>query len=142
MKLEITKERVLETVEKYPQSKGALKTLFPEAFIEKIRINIQKGDVLVSKKDNKSYLISIDGEKYVRIVGLHSAYAWENKTRPIDQFHITSKDISVIFPQRKFNDYVLKRGAKFYNIISGQEILGIDELGKYKELYFVSLKLF
>lgn len=142
MKLEITKERVLETAEKYPQSKGALKTLFPEAFIEKVGMNFFKGDILVSKTSNKSYLISIDGEKYVRIIGLHSAYAWEKRVKPHDSFFITAKDMAVIFPQRKLSDYFLKRGSKFYNITSGQEILDINELGKCKELYFVSLKTF
>jgi len=49
MKLEITKEKVLEAASKCPQAKETLKTLFPEIFKEEILTDCRTYEIFFSR---------------------------------------------------------------------------------------------
>lgn len=122
MELKITKEKVLEAAEKCSTAKQTLKILFPEAFIEDVVMSFQKGDVLLSKKNNKQYLIAIDSDKNIRIVGLHSSYIWQDfKIKSVEHF-ITARELKLIFGGRDISQYDVKRGGKVYNVCTAREI--------------------
>lgn len=124
MKLEITKERVLEASSKCSTARQVLKTLFPEAFIDEVKMTFKTKDILISKKDqHKSYIIAVDDRGNLRIVGLHSAYIWMDKSVKVEnQSLIKKNDIEKVFAGRKLSDYMLKRDNKFYDVASGIEI--------------------
>jgi len=124
MKLEITKERVLEAASKCSTAKQVLKTLFPEAFVEEIKLSFKTKDILVSlKQQQKSYMIAVDDNRNLRIVGLHSAYIWQDKKIKIENSNfIKTKDIEMVFAGRKISEYMLKREGKLFNVVTGQEI--------------------
>jgi hypothetical protein len=122
MELKITKEKILEAAEKCSTAKQTLKILFPEAFTEEVSIMFHKGDVLVSKKNNKQYLIAIDSDKNIRIVGLHSSYIWQDKKVKSADLFIRAFELKMVFADRNISDYDLRRGGKMYNVCTGQEI--------------------
>ena len=124
MKLEVTKERVLQAAENCPQAKSALRILFPEAFIETPAINLQKGDILVSKTQNKSYLITIDGDKFVRI---DYKSGWRD---------------NVIHDYKTLNEYEIKariigndREISSWDKKAMKALLGTDNIEEIKDVY-------
>jgi hypothetical protein len=81
MKLEITKEKVLEAASKCSQAKETLKTLFPECFDGRSG-NIKDCDVTTSTRDNK-YLCIAQGFAPIgledKCFALSDEFNWEMK---------------------------------------------------------------
>jgi hypothetical protein len=60
MKLEVTKEKVLEAAKNCSQAKEVLKTLFPEVFKEERWVITEPGDKF--KKNNITYFVALVGK--------------------------------------------------------------------------------
>lgn len=76
MKLEITKEKVLEAASKCSTAKATLQTLFPECFEHDIKISIgEKGFII----NGKSAIYVEDGQYGVADIEFHldSRFEWE-----------------------------------------------------------------
>ena len=79
MKLEITKEKVLEAAEKCSQAKETLKTLFPECFENKLpRFSTDVNIKIDGSRGIENRLVS-SGDYNSNVLWLHESYKWEIK---------------------------------------------------------------
>lgn len=107
MKLEITKEKVLEAAAKCSQAKETLKTLFPEVFEEKIKHRIGNRYLFEGRDEyilckTKSY-----GEGlFVGLIELSSGNIWTNSQVVEDYSNISddefSKIVGKMYPVKSF----------------------------------------
>lgn len=112
-----TREKILATAGECPESKRALKNLFPEAFIEEVNINFKLGDQLAQKGSNKIYLIAADEDKFLRIVSITSGHLWvDKKVQVPDSRVITSQQVREAFGLRNLKNYTLVRGKEIINL--------------------------
>lgn len=112
-----TRDKILEAAGEDPSSKKTLKVLFPEAFSDEVDIVFQVGDHLIQKGSNKVYLIAVDEEKYLRIVGVTSGYIWTNKfNKIIDSRNIEAQQVRQVFGLRNLKEYTLNRKGQVINL--------------------------
>jgi hypothetical protein len=85
MKLEITKEKVLEAASKCQTAKATLKTLFPEVF-EDGSVSLRGVDFYTYEQGNNCKGLSLDGERLLHVsannnggscIFLSQGYNWE-----------------------------------------------------------------
>lgn len=100
MKLEITKEKVLEAAAKCETAKETLKTLFPEVFEDDKSINLLKpgfthGEVIYDYKDVLIHLANYvcDGKYRDKAFYLSTHVNWE--------LIKTEKGVAILIPTRK-----------------------------------------
>ena len=99
MELKIDSEKVQKAAERCPTAKEVLKTLFPEAFTEKIDPGIRQGDIF--EINSNSYLLATvaDGRRMALImIGGYNRYDIGNRwAEPItieDPLNITYEEFS------------------------------------------------
>ena len=133
MELTITKERILQAAEKCSTAKQTLKILFPEAFLDDVKMTFAIGDILHSNKEpRKKYLIAVDDNKFIKIVGLHSAYIWQDKRIKVaDNRNISANDVRIIFPHKVLSEYTLERTGYLWDMITGQKLSQINIVEKF-----------
>jgi len=82
MKLEITKEKVLEAASKCSTAKETLKTLFPEVFVEDKSVKIKQKDGYYFDGCNSILNIRTFDELAGKSFWISDNYNWKIKTDP------------------------------------------------------------